>query len=94
MSSLPTELQMKLAELSQALINRSPALPGILQTIHSTLKQQPENVTLLSEDEIQVIVEGLKQQTQTQFAISSTKGSGKTAAVAKIKANVADSLGF
>ena len=93
-SSLPIELQQKLAELHASLLNRSPQISTILQTIHTTLKSQPENVTLLSEEEIQTIVEGLKMQTQTQFAISSTKGSAKSAGIAKIKADVAGSLGL
>jgi hypothetical protein len=94
MSNLPLELQSHLAELSLALENRSPGFSRALQSIHKTLKQYPENVTLLSEDEIALIVQGLKEQTQTQFAISNTKGAGKSAAVAKIKQDVAGSLGF
>lgn len=70
---ISTDLKMKIAELQDAILQTHPRLPLLLKDIHTTLKNQPETVTLLTEDEIAVIVNGLKQQTKTvitQAAIS------------------------
>lgn len=71
--ALPIELQQKLISLEAALTQRSPQIKVLCQEIHRTLKQQPENVTLLSEEEIAIVVGGLKVQTLTEFAVSTTK---------------------
>jgi hypothetical protein len=67
------ELREKVAALSQTLLDRHPQMPVLLREIYQNLRQQPENVTLLSEEEIAVIVGGLKSQTQTEFASAVTK---------------------
>ncbi len=59
------ELKEKLAALQQAVLARHPTMPTLLQEIHRTLKAQPENVTLMTEDEIAIVVSGLMQQTNT-----------------------------
>jgi len=59
------ELKEKLAALQQAVLSRHPTMPTLLQEIHRTLKAQPENVTLMTEDEIAIVVSGLMQQTNT-----------------------------
>ena len=64
-SKLAFEFQEKLASLQEAVLSRHPRMPTLLQEIHRTLKAQPENVTLMSEDEIAIVVSGLMQQTQT-----------------------------
>jgi hypothetical protein len=86
------ELKEKVAELSTLLLSKHPKMPGLLREIHTTLRAQPENVTLLSEEEIAVIVNGLKVQTGVEFAASVTKGSGQKSAVAKIKSLGADAF--
>ena len=67
MSSLPVDFQEKLASLQSAILERHPRMPGLLQEIHRALKLQPENVTLMSEDEIAIVVQGLQVQTQTSL---------------------------
>jgi hypothetical protein len=79
------ELKEKVATLQQALLDKHPTMPTLLREIHKTLKEQPENVVLLSEEEIAAIVNGLKAQTQTEFASIVTKSAKSTSAVSKIK---------
>lgn len=72
-----SELFDKVCELQEALLDRHPRMPGLLREIHTTLRAQPENVTLLNEDQISVIVNGLKVQTGVEFAATATKSSSK-----------------
>ena len=73
-----SELFDKVSALQEALLSRHPSMPGLLRDIHSVLRSQPENVTLLNEDQISIIVNGLKEQTGVVFAkaamSSGTKG--------------------
>lgn len=86
MSTGPSfELQEKVAALSQAILDRHPTMPTLLSEIYKTLRAQPENVTLMSEEDIKIIVSGLKIQTSTNFAVSVTKPSATKAAAEKIK---------
>jgi len=64
---------MKLASLQEAILAAHPTLPILLQQIHKQLKTDPAIVTLLSEEDIGIIVSGLKQQTKTEIAASSLK---------------------
>lgn len=79
------ELKEKVAQLSELMLSKHPRMPVLLREIHTTLRAQPENVTLLSEEDISVIVNGLKIQTGVEFAAAATKGSGNKSAIAKIK---------
>lgn len=85
-SRLGFELQEKVLALEKALLERHPRMPVLLREIHTVLRAQPENVTLFSEEEIAILVDGLKVQTSVEFASSITKGSGAKSATAKIKA--------
>jgi len=74
-----TQVQESIAALQQALLSAHPEMPVLLRKIHQTLRNDPEVVTLLTEDEIGVIVNGLSKQTQTTIATSlATKRTGKT----------------
>jgi len=86
--SIPQDLQMKIASLQEAILSVHPTLPIILKEIHTILKNDPANVTLLSEEEISQIVTGLKLQTKTQITQSTLK---KSSAALK-KATIADDL--
>ena len=72
-----SELDRNVLELQEALLARHPRMPGLLREIHTALRAQPENVTLLNEDQISVIVNGLKVQTGVEFAAISAKSSSK-----------------
>lgn len=72
------ELKEKVAQLEQALLNSHPQLPVLLRTIHTTLRNDPDNVTILSEEEVGVIVAGLKKQTMTEITTSTVKAASNT----------------
>ena len=61
------EIKMKIAELQESILAANPRMPMLLREIHGILKTDPDNVTLLSEEDIGVIVSGLKKQTQTEI---------------------------
>jgi len=61
----PEQIRMKIAELQQCILAAHPTLPMLLREIHTVLKTDPDNVTLLSEEDIGIIVQGLKLQTKT-----------------------------
>jgi len=76
MSTTPTatyEIQEKLAQLEQALLEKLPTMPTLLRDIHRSLKNDPDTVTLLSEEECSILVRGLKQQTKTEIATTVRK---------------------
>lgn len=62
------ELRAKVLEYEEALKNRTPRMGTLLQEILANLKAQPENVTLITEEEIGKIVQGLEIQTNTFLA--------------------------
>ncbi len=72
-STLDPALKMKLAELESALLAAHPRMPILLKEIHTAVKNQPETVTLLSDEEIAILVRGLKQQTKTEITQAALK---------------------
>ena len=87
-----TQIQEKIQSLSDSISLAHPQMPSLLREIRTTLKNDPALVTLLSEDEIQIIVLGLGKQTDTMIATAISKPS---AAKAKALKNVTDDdLGF
>ena len=83
--SIGYQLKEKVSALQEAILSKHPKMPILLQEIHKALKAQPENITLLGEEEIGIIVSGLEIQTGYELAASMTKGSGKSSTAAKIK---------
>lgn len=69
------QVQEAIQDLSTKLISAHPEMPILLRKIHQQLKADPDIVTLLTEEEIGIIVNGLSKQTQT--AISTSISSGK-----------------
>ena len=88
METTSFQLKEKVASLAEAILEKHPKMPTLLREIHTTLKQYPEQVTLLDESDIATIVSGLSVQTNTAFAQSATKP-----AAAKSLANQIKSLG-
>lgn len=82
----------KIAELQESILKSHPQMPILLREIHFTLKNDPAVVTLLSEEEIATIVNGLQRQTNTYIAnaMISAKGAKKSA----LKNTSAADLGF
>lgn len=90
--TVPFELQEKIQSLQDSLLSRHPTMPTLLREIHTALRKQPENVVILSEDQISTIVKGLEMQTNTFLAQTVSKSAKSTSAVGKIKAMGADAF--
>jgi hypothetical protein len=77
MNQLPEgfALKEKVASLSQLILAKHPQMPVLLQEIHTALTKQPENVLLLSEEDIAVIISGLEVQTSTSLMTAATSTS-------------------
>lgn len=88
------ELKEKVAQLADKILAKHPTMPTLLREIHTTLRQYPEQVTCLNEEEICIIISGLKVQTQTTFAESVTKPSEAKNLKAKLSKNAAGALGL
>jgi len=71
------QIKENIATLQQQLLSSNPQMPTLLRTIHTALRKDPACVTLLSEEEVGVIVRGLMSQTQTTIAASLVKGAGR-----------------
>ena len=85
-------IKQNIAAISQALLSNNPALPVLLTTIKRTLKNDPQLVTLLSEEDICAIVQGLDRQTGNYLANAMVKS--KTSETKKLKNATAADLGF
>lgn len=79
MSDQAFEVREKLASLEEALLSSTPTMPTLLRSIHSLLKKDPDIVTLLSEDEMSILVQGLKKQTGVEIATAAVKTGAKKA---------------
>ena len=72
------QLKEKVTALQEALLAAHPTMPVLLRDIHQQLKADEEIVTVLSDEEIGIIVNGLQKQTQTVIINSIVKkGAGK-----------------
>ncbi len=71
------EIQSTIQELEAALLSAHPEMPVLLRKIHSKLKEDPELVTLLSEEEIAQVINGLKVQTNVQLTAPKKPASEK-----------------
>jgi hypothetical protein len=67
------QLKEKIQSLQDCIINAHPRLPILLKEIHTILKNDPANVTVLGEEEIAAIISGLKKQTATEITQSTLK---------------------
>ena len=92
MSQLNLEIQTKLNALSEALLQAHPTIPTLLKDIHRTLKAQPEQVTLMSEQELHLVVQGLMKQTNSNLAAAAMKP--VRAKKESLKSMTLDELGF
>ena len=79
------DLKEKVAKLQETILAKHPSMPGLLRSIHETLTANPDQVTLLAEEEIQIIVSGLEVQTGTFLAQSISKPSTQKSVAAKIR---------
>ena len=76
--NLNEQISEKILSLNNALTSQHPTMPSLLQDIWKVLKANPDCVTLLTEEEIGVIVNGLKKQTATEIATVALKSKTKS----------------
>lgn len=76
--NLSEQIKEKTLALEQALLSSHPSMPSLLKDIWLTLKANPDQVTLLSEEDIGIVVRGLKQQTKTEISTTALKTKGKS----------------
>ena len=76
-------IALKIQELYVSVQQTLPNMPTLLRDIHSNLKTDPELVTLLTPDEVSIIVSGLSKQTQTTITTAILSG-GKGKSLKKI----------
>jgi len=67
------EIKEKMLALSGALLNDHPRVPVLLREIHTHLRADPAIVTLLPEEDIAIIVQGLARQTGVELANAGAK---------------------
>lgn len=87
MNQLAFQVQEKIEQLNQALLSAHPQMPTLLRDIHTLLRSQPEIVTLLTDQEIGVLVASLKKQTGVAIVAAAPK---KPSAAALKKLTVDD----
>lgn len=92
MTQLNLDIKTKLDDLEQALLNNHPGMAMQLRDIHKTLKAQPDIVTLMSEEEIAIVVRGLQKQTNSQLVAATLKPT--KAKKESLKNATADDFGF
>lgn len=71
------KLLEKIGELDSMLKEEHPGYASLLRDIHSTLTKQPDNVTLLSDEQIGVIVSAAVRQAGVQISAKATPASKK-----------------
>lgn len=67
------ELKEKVASLESMLLKQNPEMPLLLRKIHTQLAQDPELVTLLSEEDIGIIVRSLSVQMKVEISTTPAK---------------------
>ena len=72
------QLSEKVLDLQSRLLAAHPTMPVLLREIHTQLRNDPELVTTLAEEEISIIVQGLMKQTQTEIATAVLKSKTKS----------------
>lgn len=77
------ELKEKVVSLQNAILEMHPQLPILLRTIHTQLMNDPEMVTVLSEEDIGIIVSGLSRQTKTEITTTPAKKESATSIINK-----------
>jgi len=87
------EISDSIDSLKAAIHGAHPRMPGLLQEIWKTLQSYPEQVTLLEEDQMEIIIAGLEKVVDTDLANITIKSAVKGGKAGKA-AITTDSLGF
>jgi len=75
--STADQLREQIAQLQSALTTANPGMPTMLRTIHRALAGDKAIVTLLTPDEVGILVSSLMKQTNTIIAADIVKSKGK-----------------
>jgi len=67
------QVSESIAALQAALLSANPAMPTMLRTIHKQLQADKDIVTLLTPEEVGILVSGLLSQTNTVIAAAAVK---------------------
>jgi hypothetical protein len=78
------QIREQLLKLQEAIHTSHPTMPVLLRQIHTVLREDPETVTILTEEEIGIIVTGLKKQTGTEITTAMVKGTKTTKTLKKM----------
>jgi hypothetical protein len=81
------QLKLKCAELQQALLTENPGYRTILQGIHENIREQPELMYVLSDEEISAVVSGLSKHSNVVIAEEKKKAPISRAKAAKLSAD-------
>jgi len=84
-----------ISDLDGTIKQNHPRMPGLLQEIWNTLEKYPECVTLLSEEEMEIVISGLEKVVDTDLAAITLKSATSSSGKSKSKTPVSNaSLGF
>lgn len=76
--SVEQQIKGRIAELQEAIEKSIPGYQQILKEIHTNLRNDPDTVTLLSDEEIGVIVAGLSKHKNVVIALEEAKKASKS----------------
>lgn len=65
-------IKMRMAELQESLEKSLPNFPTLLRDIHIKLRDDPEQVAILSDEELGIIVKGLERHGNLTIVNSTT----------------------
>ena len=71
------QIKEQIAKLQDALTTANPGMPTMLRTIHRALLEDKSTVTLLSPEEVGILVSGLLKHTNTVIATTAAKSTKK-----------------
>jgi hypothetical protein len=87
------QVSAQIIELDAAIKASHPRMPGLLQEIWTTLDKYPECVTLLREDEMEIVIAGLEKVVDTDLAAITLKSATTGGKKSKVPLTAAG-LGF
>lgn len=86
------QLQEKISDLQAKLLANDSMMPVLLREIHTKLREDAEVVTLLTDEEIGVIVSGLSKQMGLAISAKAVKESKSAGGKAKLSQLTIDDL--
>jgi len=82
-ASIEYQVKEKLAALEEALKEGLPNIAAILRPLHKQLKDDPDIVTTLTEEECAIIAKGLAKQTAVNITEKLTKTTSRKKSLSK-----------